>query len=58
MSDKFSELMCSGRQEVRKNDTLVDTEQVNSRKGDKFSIVSKITLLSWQKNHSASFCNS
>lgn len=43
MSDTFSELMCSGRQEVLKNDTLVDTEQVNSRKGDKFSIVSKIT---------------
>lgn len=43
MSDKFSELTCSGRQEVLKNDTLVDTEQVNSRKGDKFSIVSKIT---------------
>lgn len=45
MSDKFSELMCSGRQEVLKNDTLVDTEQVNSRKGDKFSIVSKIRCL-------------
>lgn len=39
MSDKFSDLMCSGRQEVLENVTLVDTEQVNSRKGDKISIL-------------------